>query len=448
MHNPRSKGESRLFASIAVGSFLLFICVIYGIDFTSEKEVIHDDTYEYKGPQIYTKDQLWMKNRSPLQLTDAFRTALGEYIDRHKKARSSGKEALKHKYVVWDPVSDTGWGNRFSGIVSGLVVAMITDRLFFIEGSSLNDGVCLMMEHQLSEKMRKNLKKDAEWATEDIKKNWEEHRIVYVNNCIDYYAPLLQRNPHHSALIDLWFPNQELYGGMWRSFFQENDIVKKETERIRREELDDMEYVVGVQIRSKKFNSPVKWRDYCQVAKSLARSSTAPADKIKILLASDQTEKLRVVLQEIAEDFARCILPYKMYHTPVSQETTYLGLNPGSELSGVIDMMLLSNCSDMVITAGSSFGYIPSAITNLKPYMVTLGTRHTIDNPFYIFPVNSEPCYFGCRTLMRSEYREAVKTFKMDGMWQQYCQCHPDPFGGKRHLYSFIRWIKHDLLGQ
>lgn len=41
-----------------------------------------------------------------------------------------------------------------------------------------------------------------------------------------------------------------------------------------------------------------------------------------------------------------------MYSTPIVHEKTYGAKNPGSELSGVIDMMLLTNVTDMVMTMG------------------------------------------------------------------------------------------------
>lgn len=51
--------------------------------------------------------------------------------------------------------------------------------------------------------------------------------------------------------------------------------------------------------------------------------------------------------------------------------------NPGTLESGLIDMALLSQCDDIIMTIASSFGYIAAAWGGIAPVSVIIQQFHT-----------------------------------------------------------------------
>lgn len=106
--------------------------------------------------------------------------------------------------------------------------------------------------------------------------------------------------------------------------------------------------------------------------------------------------------------------------------------NPGSEKSGLVDLLILSRSAEIFVTVGSSYGYVASAMTNLKPWYVTYGQHYTPHNPPFWQQINSEPCTFSCYRMASSPDFKVRAIWKEDGLFRQFCACHPIP--GKWNL--------------
>jgi hypothetical protein len=65
----------------------------------------------------------------------ALEELLDRYKQRHEKARSSQENSQKDQYLITNK-NNLGWGNKFSEIITRFLMALVTDRLFFIVGTS------------------------------------------------------------------------------------------------------------------------------------------------------------------------------------------------------------------------------------------------------------------------------------------------------------------------
>ena len=99
--------------------------------------------------------------------------------------------------------------------------------------------------------------------------------------------------------------------------------------------------------------------------------------------------------------------------------------NPGTEFSAAIDLNLLRHCQDLIITAGSSFGYVAAGLGGISPTHLLYGNHANIQNPYYWRSLSSEPCFWGARDFVAHAPAEVVSGFKeSNSLWIQHVQCH------------------------
>jgi len=57
--------------------------------------------------------------------------------------------------------------------------------------------------------------------------------------------------------------------------------------------------------------------------------------------------------------------------------------NPGTVHSALVDMALLSQCDDLVVTMASSFGYVAAAWGGYAPVYMVYGEHISSQNPYW-----------------------------------------------------------------
>lgn len=72
------------------------------------------------------------------------------------------------------------------------------------------------------------------------------------------------------------------------------------------------------------------------------------------------------------------------------------GANPGTDLSAVVDMLLLACRKHLVITSGSTFGFVAAGLGDVRPAVIA-PYKHDrpFDEPWFWGSVTSEPCFYG-----------------------------------------------------
>jgi hypothetical protein len=99
--------------------------------------------------------------------------------------------------------------------------------------------------------------------------------------------------------------------------------------------------------------------------------------------------------------------------------------NPGDDMSGLVDMFMLSKCTEIIPTLGSSFGFVAAAISKRPIWYVLPGDHITVFNPAFVRQTNSEPCMWMTRRWLRDSNPSLVSNYYKDGTWRQYTMCHP-----------------------
>ncbi len=110
-----------------------------------------------------------------------------------------------------------------------------------------------------------------------------------------------------------------------------------------------------------------------------------------------------------------------------TNEATAAG-NPGTEQSAVVDMMLLSQCDDLIVTYGSSFGFCAHGIGGIHGIYLYPGHHHDAAHVWHSRIITSEPCAWTVPYILFADYpdKDAIKmTFKaLSPFWQHHSQCH------------------------
>ncbi|CAG8836469.1 11672_t:CDS:1, partial [Racocetra persica] len=105
--------------------------------------------------------------------------------------------------------------------------------------------------------------------------------------------------------------------------------------------------------------------------------------------------------------------------------------NPGTELGALIDMKLLSLCDDLILTFGSTFGFVAAgwsyrSFRRLRGPLVVMPTNTTDDFSFHKIwfwqAGSNEPCMYLSKLLLKDSDPETVKVFKTNPFWMYYSQ--------------------------
>ena len=142
--------------------------------------------------------------------------------------------------------------------------------------------------------------------------------------------------------------------------------------------------------------------------------------------------------------------------------------NPSTPESALIDMRLLSECDDLVITVASSYGTVAAAWGGIAPVQMLHGAHKNVQvcctpwhfhhlgrckcclqlsmlarvscrlrcslrtqNPYWYRAITSEPCYWHGQIFLNNDDpfwgklgEKEVAAFKSNPFWMQYVQCH------------------------
>jgi xyloglucan fucosyltransferase len=201
----------------------------------------------------------------------------------------------------------------------------------------------------------------------------------------DYELPMLQVNPGYELFLQQLVPSGSMFHAIAQHAFQPTAAVLEALQPYQ-----DLagNCLLGLQVRSLKpmqgsMGSYVQLEQYVHVARSIAQQQLG-----SVFVAADTN---------LFGDLARMLPERQVWWSNLTQATiesvTTAGGNPGSDVSAMVDLLLLSRCKHIAVTAGSSFGQVAAAWGDVKPVIVTRGPH---EQPFYApwfwASVTSEPC--------------------------------------------------------
>ena len=108
-----------------------------------------------------------------------------------------------------------------------------------------------------------------------------------------------------------------------------------------------------------------------------------------------------------------------------SGNTTNAG-NPGTELSAILDVMLLSKCQNMILTPSSSIGSVAAALAGVAPVFANHGDHdEPFTNPWFWKSVTTEPCFVKGSNVHKTDTELALRFKKEHPLYVYHSQCHP-----------------------
>ena len=238
----------------------------------------------------------------------------------------------------------------------------------------------------------------------------------YVLLQFDYMLPMFQINPTLKPYFDKFFPDSEVYSRVARYLFKPKPVLLDAMKPY--EEASD-KCLVGMHLRTKKPGTSAPVEQFAAIARAIAVARPG-----NIFIAAD------VDLHKQMQD----ALPGRgvWWNKGAVEElqkgnTTHAG-NPGTELSAMVDLMLLSKCKNVILTPSSSIGGIAAAMAGVAPVYANHGP-HTdpYTNPWFWKSVTSEPCFVKAATVHRVNAALAERFRKEHPLFVYHSQCHYDP---------------------
>ena len=176
-----------------------------------------------------------------------------------------------------------------------------------------------------------------------------------------YFAPLLQFNPHYAEALAAIFPDGDLFGPLARALFSPSDAVAGMVEDFKRERGWEGRYVVAMQVRT---GGDFTDRGFQQSdwdlllrcgAALLPAELAAQPERTAFFVATDIDWSRAQAAQQLA----------RLPHTPVWQfgDAWVRSNNPYGCQVAFADVLLLSEANDVVTTAWSTFGYLAAGLT-------------------------------------------------------------------------------------
>lgn len=433
-----------VFFSITIFISLTFFTIII-------KDIVNDKNYtstlQNTSFRNKNRERIYMKEFKYLE----FDALYDNYVKKHNQIISDLlnpklKKKNPPKVVVVKPDMVTGYGNRFPGIVCGFLYAIISDRLFFIEGyKNFEDFFLLDFDHNWnsiknfynknSSKYLHNIRNnDFPLITKGNLKDVDSFDILYVRTWDYVCAPIIS-NPHYKDWIGRIIPDYRVFTAISLRLFRLKLTYVDQIKNFIDNNFGD--HNIGIHIRSKKtslYRMVIPVEHYFQVVKTLlvgikgktisifiASDTNDDRDKLaKLLKSSNHFNNNTINVVYVENDMN--------IHNPVN-------FNPGTEANAIVDMKILSFCDDLVITYGSSFGFIAAgwsynAVSRQRgPYILMPIRNSSVDllitDKVYVWgATTSEPCMYSSRTLIEKEDKETVAIFKTNPFWLYHIQCH------------------------
>ncbi|BDA51568.1 probable galactoside 2-alpha-L-fucosyltransferase [Coccomyxa sp. Obi] len=370
-------------------------------------------------------------------------TLLDSYAERHKRCRFD--ESYQY-IIVSRGDSFSGLGNRMLSVVTGMLLALMTNRFFFLRHDTYHrefrnargpDMRWWEHEAKLLRWGRHNLTTlalgprsiwtmsptDPLYIMGNFTDLWAALDAVDIHYDNDYLVPLLLSNPHYQGFFDEYFPLREVFHPLSRLLFRLHSRTEAAAQQFRKANFGP--FTVGLQIRTQKPLGPgladPAVSQYCTLARAVQLKQNIPDDQIKFFVATDSEKALAEVRSTLGPE--RVVNMDGGAREGVKEKTR--AGDPGTEESAVLDMRLLSMTDALLVTSASSFGYVAAAWGGIVPiHVLHRGDKPLMLNPYFYIPMDTEPCYWGAhRYFMEKAPKEAVDLLRDNPMWMQYAHC-------------------------
>jgi hypothetical protein len=346
-------------------------------------------------------------------------------------AALQGGGHITHPVILVNTNDAVGLGNRLPSVVTGFVLALLTKRLFMLH-STLLDLVDLPFPARWVEHMGRAAgtpRCNSHWSAllqpglALCEASFYEQRGLPVDaastarvvaySSIDYDVPLLQINPALAPLFDKFFPDGEVAHAVLTHLLRPKPALEEALKPLLPAAQD---CAVGLHIRTRKYGG-VRVKQFVRIARMLGRGH--PGGSVFVASDANLFHHVQAGLP------GRRVWWSNATRDALAASTLTRGNNPGTEMSAVLDMLLLSKCRQLVLTPASSLGAVAAALAGVPPAYANFG-RHEDPflNPWFWQSPTTEPCMFKASAWHTGNDSIAVTFRESHPLFLYHNQCH------------------------
>ncbi|CAG8821481.1 436_t:CDS:1, partial [Cetraspora pellucida] len=367
-----------------------------------------------------------------------FDLVYNNYVKKHDRIvsellGSSDKSTLSElpKVVVVQPDLTKGYGNRIPSMVCGFIYALMSDRLFFIDGyDNFTDYYVKDFEHdwKIVSKMYENSTNRYLHDANDYndfplvaRGNFSNEKtdILYVY-AWDYVCAPITSNPHYKNWFDKIIPDYRVFTAFSLKLIRLHPNISKQVETFANNNFNN--YNIGIHLREKKtIDDLITPIDHFSLVAKMLILGMKNTD-ITIFVTADSNDGRNKLVNLLNEMVTYNNNSINIVHANDDMDAQNPhNSNTGTEIGALIDMKLLSLCDDLVITYASSFGFTAAGWSQ-KTYhrrgpFVVMPIKNSSDD-FWISDkvwvygaTSSEPCMYLSKWVIDNEDEETSRAF-------------------------------------
>ena len=333
--------------------------------------------------------------------TESIESVMRDYAILHKEM---WKRPVKEQRILVYHTTNEGLGNRIEGLVSAFILAVVTDRAFVVDWRAqskcnaelrdLFDNPGFDWEADWSRLRYDESKRQGFYyaycracpirtRSADLTDTWDkllcspnagfdaESRIVSIRST-QWFAPVLAMNPHLREKVCRLF-GADMYGTVAPKLLKLNAELRARMDAFKHEARWTPETeVISLQIR--RLEGFGISEDIADAFLRCASAITKDSDKAKYFLATDHIPT--------REAFKAYLGDRLIHMDSIFDRESRRGIQ-----DAVLEMYLLGEASNMIMSPYSTFGDISHARTGLVPYKVGRNGQCTKQ-------LTSHPCFF------------------------------------------------------
>lgn len=225
--------------------------------------------------------------------------------------------------------------------------------------------------------------------------------------------PMFQINPTLRPYFEKFFLDGEVFHRAARHLFQPKPVLQAAMQPYLDQAKDCL---IGMHLRTRKHGTAAPVEQFASIARAIAVSRPGG-----VFVAADAP---------VFDRMTKLLPGRAVWWTNASAaelqqgRTTHAG-NPGTELTAMLDLMLLSRCKNIILTPSSSIGGIAAGIAGVFPVYATHGDhRSPYTNPWFWKTVTSEPCFVKAAEVHKAATPIARKFREEHPLFVHHNQCH------------------------
>eukprot|EP01116_Phalansterium_solitarium_P022201 TRINITY_DN7246_c0_g1_i1.p1 TRINITY_DN7246_c0_g1~~TRINITY_DN7246_c0_g1_i1.p1 ORF type:complete len:644 (-),score=219.24 TRINITY_DN7246_c0_g1_i1:357-2288(-) len=331
------------------------------------------------------------------------------------------------KYLIYSEPGGVGVGNRMNALTTAIMFAMESNRTFLIKRSEFLEefsplfpwhlpdfdtvftaeqrassflfrfeccdmsnktwlawleasGRPYVLDLDLGEGSHFNQMACDDWAN-----RYKEYKFIEFRTN-QYMIPFAMYNPHYTGLMQSLFETFEPMGVLARSMLILNPAIRSIIDKFKAKHEFDKYFTVGIQIRTYLFNrgrhDPVnqinRFFHCADKAESIYRESIDDERPTRLFVCSDNQTMLGELKQKHGD---------RLVHFVASEDMpSGLDKRQFDAWLRLVEILIVSECNDMVLSDFSTFSTIASGVSSKRPYVL-------LQEGICVQRVNADPCF-------------------------------------------------------